>query len=362
MAGVERYISAFADWQVIIEPPDYLPNHKQGTLSWLQTQDLDGLLVRDATMTMSLLRIDKPKVIHDTQRELIPDTSTIMADSESIGQLAAEYFLELGFKNFAYSGFHGLAWSHKRFDSFEKTLKEHGAVNIFDYWSETHEMQSGTTLAWKLAEWLKTLPRPLCVFTCNDDSAIYLLQACRIAYIPVPEEVAVLGVDNDELICNLASPPLSSIELGFEQAGFLAARHLDELIRNEAQHQVILVRPIEIVNRRSTDILAIEDKHVVNALVFIRSHFQNPIQAEDVVKAARISRRELEKRFKKYLNKTIKNEIDRLRIEWVKKRLANSNEPIYHIAESVNFTDPEHFSRYFKKATGMTPTEFRKEC
>src|SRR3989339_1173826 len=133
MSGVGRYISAFADWQVLIKPPDYLPDFKQEAWSVSQAQELDGLLIRDATMTMNLLKIDKPKVINDTQRELIPDTSTIMTDSEAVGRLAAEHFLGLGFKNFAFSGFHGLAWSRKRLQSFKSTLLQRGFDNIFEY-------------------------------------------------------------------------------------------------------------------------------------------------------------------------------------------------------------------------------------
>ena len=153
----------------------------------------------------------------------------------------------------------------------------------------------GRTIAWKISEWLKSLPKPVCVFAANDDGAVYILQACKIAGLPVPEEVAVLGVDNDELVCNLSSPPLSSMELDFENAGFLAARHLDELMHKKAEHRVILVRPLEIIGRRSTDILVLDDEFVTRALVFIRANFQKPISTADVVDAACISRRELEK-------------------------------------------------------------------
>ena len=361
LAGVGRYISAFADWQILLNPPDYLSKNTSDGWPPHPGPDLDGLLIRDATMTMALLKIDKPKVINDTQRELIPDTSTIMTDSAAIGRMAAEYFLELGFKHFAFSGFPGLAWSRKRRASYAETLNQRGVDRVFEYLHEPGDLERGGTVAWRLSEWLKPLPRPLCVFACNDDAAVYVLQACKIAGLSVPEDAAVLGVDNDELVCNLSAPPLSSIQVEFEKAGYQAAAHLDALMRRETDNRVILARPREIVTRRSTDILAIDDPFVRNALGFIRANFQNPIQARDVIGAARISRRELEKRFRKTLSRTIKQEIDRLRIEWIKTRLTFGNQPVHRIAESLTFTDPEHFSRYFKKATGKTPAEFRKE-
>ena len=331
-------------------------------MAWpqLHIRDLDGLILRDATMTMNLLKIDKPKVINDTHRELIPNTSSIMTDSEAIGLAAADYFIGLGFKNFAFSGFHGLPWSQKRYVSFKNTIRGRGGGGIFEYWHDAPGLRQGATIAWKISEWLKGLPRPVCVFACNDDSAVYILQACKIAGLAVPEEVAVLGVDNDELVCNLSFPPLSSMELDFENAGFLAARHLDELMQKKAEPKVMLVRPLGIVSRRSTDILLLDDEFVARALVFIRANFQKPVRTADVVDVACISRRELEKRFKKTLKRTIKSELDRLRIEWIKKKLLYSNEPVYRIAESLTFTDPEHFARFFKKATGMTPAAFRK--
>ena len=182
----------------------------------------------------------------------------------------------------------------------------------------------------------------------------------KIAKLSVPEEVAVLGVDNDELVCNLSSPSLSSIELDFERAGFGAAQHLNKLIKKKTENKIIPVSPIDVVKRRSTDILAISDENVVSALIFIRSNFHKPIQVVDVVNATCLSRRELEKRFKKFLKKTIKHEIERLRIELIKKRLLSSNQSIHQIASEFDFIDPEHFSRYFKNATDQTPLEFRR--
>ena len=360
LTGVEKYVTAFADWQVLIRPPDYLGEKEHRKNFWFRLEDVDGILVRDTLPALNLLKADKPIVINDTQRELIPGSSTIVTDSQSIGKLAAEYFIGLGFQNFAYCGFKGLDWSLKRFCSYNKTLKENGISKIFEYKEDPSVKSQSLKERWKISKWLKQLPHPLCVFACNDDRAICILEACKFADLNIPEEVAVLGVDNDELMCNLSSPSLSSIELNFERAGFLAAQHLKELIHKKAENKVIYVYPVEIVERCSTDVLAINDPEITAALIFIRNHFYKPIQAADVVNATGLSRRELEKRFKKFLKKTIKDEIERLRIEWIKKKLIISNQSIYQISSELEFANPEHFSRYFKNATGQRPLQFRR--
>jgi LacI family transcriptional regulator len=360
LSGAEKYISTRADWEVYIQPPDYLKKTNPNLAPGFPLEKLDGLLIRDAVTTLPTLHKDTPKVINDTRRELIPDTSTIITDSKKIGQLAADYFLGLGFEHFAFCGFPDFPWSQKRHDAFRQILSSQGVGTVFHYNSPRQSYPQSITERWKISEWLKELPQPVCVFACNDDRAISVLEACKLAGLRVPEEVAVLGVDNDELMCNLSSPSLSSIELDFERAGFAAAEHLNELILKKCDNKIIHVAPIDIVKRQSTDILAVSDEDVLTALIFIRNNYYKPIQALDVVNATCLSKRELEKRFKRMLKRTIKSEIDRLRIELIKKKLLNSTQPIYQIANELEFTDPEHFSRYFKNATGLSPLEFKR--
>lgn len=361
LVGAEKYISALADWEVYVQPPDYLLKEHPRLDPDFPLEKLDGMLIRDAVNTVRIMNVNVPKVINDSQRELIPNTSTIITDSKKIGQRAGEYFLGLGFKHFAFCGFQEFAWSQKRHEGFKNFLVKQDIETVFYFGNERLKQHQSITERWKISEWLKRLPRPVCVFACNDDRAISVLEACKIAGLNVPEEVAVLGVDNDDLMCNLSYPSLSSIELDFERAGFSAARHLDELIQQKAGSEIIHVYPIEIIKRQSTDILAISDQEVVSALIFIRNNFHKPIQAVDVVDSTSLSRRELERRFKRYLKKTIKNEIEGLRIELIKKKLLNSKQSVYQIANELEFTDREHFSRYFRNATGQTPLEFRRK-
>ncbi len=360
LSGAEKHISTLTDWEVYIQPPDYLKKECPDSNIGFPIEKLDGLLIRDAINTVRIMNIDIPKVVNDTRREIIPGTSTIITDSMKIGKVAAEYFLGLGFKHFAFYGFEEFAWSQKRHNGFKDILTERGIKTVYRFENQRLRDYQSITERRKISEWLKQLPRPLCVFACNDDRAISVLDACKIADLSVPEEVAVLGVDNDELICNLSFPPLSSIELDFEKAGFVAAQHLNDLIQNKSGNKIIHVSPIEIIERRSTDILAITNEDIAAAMIFIHSHFHQPIQVVDVVEATSLSRRQLERLFKKILQRTIKNEIERLRIELMTKKLLNSNQSIYQIANELEFTDPEHFSRYFKNATSLSPLEFRR--
>jgi LacI family transcriptional regulator len=356
LIGAEKYISAFTRWEVHTLSPNYLTGDFPKEFQNINFSEFDGFFICYTKNIDRILKIKKPKIIHHTPKEVLPDTSLIVTNSEKIGDYAAEYFISLGFKNYAYCGFKNIIWSEQRRIRYEQNLKKKGFGAIYSF----IDSPSRSIEKQRLASWLEKLPKPVCIFACNDDRAIYILEACKSSNINVPEEVAVLGVDNDKIVCNLSSPPLSSIELNFENTGYKAARHLDMLMCKKAINKTIKVDPVEIITRKSTDVFAIEDSEIASALVFIRNNFHRPIQVDDVVKITNISRRELEYRFNDHLKKTIKGEIERLRIDHIKKKLINSNEPFYKIAATLEFTDPEHFSRYFKNLAGISPSKFRQ--
>ncbi len=361
MRGVEKYMSTRGDWVVRIQPPGYINTSSRENQSWLALGDADGIIAGDIDFISQAIRLNIPKILHDARCDKIPGASTMYTDSLSTGKMAAEYFLSLGFKNFAFCGFDGLVWSDKRLIGYSDELAAAGIDAVYNYnqWKPT---DAGiATERWNISEWLKTLPKPVCVFACNDDRGIHVLEACQIAAIKVPEEVAVLGVDNDELMCDISSPPLSSIELNFCKAGFDAAKLLDEIIDGGNVERDIIVPPVTLIERRSSDVLAIEDKNVIKALIFIRQNYNQPIQVCDVVSSTTTSRRDLEVKFKKLLKRSIKDEMLRLRIDSLKRRLLNTNEPLNAIAQSLKYTDPEHFSRFFKSATGISPNKYRQE-
>ncbi len=358
LRGAERYISTFARWEVHTLDPNYLTGIFSRELQRLDLGKFDGFFIGRTENISSILKINKPKIIHYTPKERIPGASLIVTSSSKIGKTAADYFVSLGFKNYAFCGFKNMIWSDLRHASYCQTLSENGFSNV-EHFMDTPNRNKDISQK-KLTDWLKKLPKPIGIFACNDDRAAYILEALKSSEINVPEEVAVLGVDNDDLVCNLSSPSLSSIGLNFQSAGFQAAKHLDRLMTKKIKNAIIEVDPVEIFGRKSTDIFAVDDKELISAVVFIRTHYYKPIQVSDVVGATSISRRELEYRFKLEFKKTVQDEINRLRIDHIKKLLIDSREPIYKIANTLEFTDPEHFSRYFKNLTGKSPSVFRQ--
>jgi LacI family transcriptional regulator len=360
LRGIQKYISTHGRWEISIQPPEYLRTNKFDPESWLQLHKANGIIVRDSPHTQKILELKIPKVICDSQQEKFPGASAVYTNSRLITEIASEYFIGLGFENYAFCGFSKLSWSIKRYEIFNKIIIDNGYQGAHNYNEWLGDTNEAETESWMISKWLQTLPKPVCVYACNDDRALYILEACKIANFKVPDEVAVLGVDNDKLVCELTSPPLSSIELSFEQSGFEAAKLLDKMIRYKHKPQDIIVEPVDVITRQSTNIMAINDQEVTKALIFIMENYRSSIQISDIVKATTASRRSLEMRFKKILKRTIMEEITRLRINSIKKRLRNTHESVYQIAQSLEFTIPEHLSRYFKNATGLSPTAYRQ--
>jgi LacI family transcriptional regulator len=198
---------------------------------------------------------------------------------------------------------------------------------------------------------------------CNDDRGQYVLEACQIAGLRVPDDVAVIGVDNDDLICDLTVPPLSSIALNHEKAGYQAAQLLDEMMAGKKVDSKTII-PLEsshIVIRQSTDVLAIEDHELAEAVRFIRGHSREAIQVSDVVESVAVSRRVLERRFREVLKRSVHDEIARARVEHACRMLVETNLSVSQIAQHLGYPSDKHIARHFRKEKGMTPRQYRKK-
>ena len=321
----------------------------------------------DAVMTRTLkdveqlhsLNIPIIYVIHHERGD--SPYPSVITDSENIGRMAAEHFLDRGFRKFAFCGFDEMAWSAQRGQFFEKYLKKAGfSVNVYTQ-PASKVLQRWENEQRLLAEWIKGLPKPVAIMACNDDRGQHVIEACKAAGIKIPEEVAVLGADNDILVCDLCEPPLSSVALNTEKAGYDAAELLDKLMRGEKMTgQKILVEPTHIATRRSTDILSIQDPDVAEALRFIRNNCRAQITVDDVVESLPVSRRVLEKRFRKLLNRSVLEEIRKARTDAAARMLVETEMSIAQIAEKLGYTETAHLSRYFHKEKGISPIAFRK--
>jgi LacI family transcriptional regulator len=354
--GIARYSRLHGPWRVYRWPgalDSLLPE-------WKHLQ-LDGAIARDVKAVEGLAHSGLPIIFAQHNKESYAPYPAIITDSAAIGCMAAEHFLDRGFQNFAYCGLDELLWSRRRAEHFARRLQQAGfEVNAY---SQPASMagRNSSKVQGRIAEWLRRLPKPVAVMCCNDDRALQVVEACKVADLRVPDDVAVLGVDNDVLVCDLADPPISSISLDTETAGHESAKLLDHLMRGgEMVGQEVPVRPTHIVARMSTDILTVTDPDVAAALRFIRCNPNRLIQVDDVVEATSVSRRVLEKRFKAVLRRSVHQEIRRVRVNNIIPLLVGTDMSITDIALRCGFDGVEHISRYFRKETGASLRDYRR--
>ncbi len=286
----------------------------------------------------------------------------LMTDNAVIGAMAAEHLLECGLRQFAFCGFPRTrvnGWSAERAEVFAAYVAQRDcACSIYTgtqasarRWSD---VQQG------LVEWLQTLDYPLGLMACNDARARHVLEACRTLRLRVPDDVALIGVDNDEIMCELAHPPLSSVEQGTFQMGYEAAALLDRLMAGRRpRHKRHLIPPERLVARQSTDVLAVDDPDVAAAVGFIREHACEGIALADVLKEVSVSCSSLEKRFRKHLGRTIHSEIQRVQIERVKQLLDTTSLSVQQVMRRAGFNYVQYMTALFRKTTGYTPAAYR---
>jgi LacI family transcriptional regulator len=354
--GIARYSRLHGPWRV-----HRWPGALDSSLPEWKTLKIDGAIVRDVKAVEGLVHSGIPVIFAQHSKESYAPFPAIITESESIGSMAAEHFLDRGFQNFAYCGLDDFVWSRRRAQHFTHRLRQGGFV-VHLYEQPTSRRRRATRNEQNvIADWLVSLPKPVAVMCCNDDRALQVLEACKQVSCDVPDPVALLGVDNDVLVCDLADPPISSIALNTEGAGYEAARLLDNLMRRgEMAGQVIPVRATHIVTRMSTDILAVADADVTAALRFIRHNPNRLIQVDNVVEATNVSRRVLEKRFKATLRRSVHQEIRRVRVNSIVQLLVGTDMSVADIAAHCGFSGVEHIARYFREETGVSLREYRK--
>jgi len=270
--------------------------------------------------------------------------------------------MNLGLKHFAYCGFDNWWWSRRRRDHFCAEVGRAGhRTDVYRLPSQRSERTWDRELP-RIVDWLRRLPKPVGVMACNDDRGELVIEASKMADLGVPDEVAVVGVDNDALICDLCSPPLSSVAEDLQKIGYEAAEMLDRMIQGrERGKPTQCIRPTHVVARQSTDVPAMDDLAVVTALRFIRRSRQANIGVQQVVEQTGLSRRSLEQRFRQALGRSIHEEIQRVRLEQLTCMLVETSKSVTDIAGLLGFPDAAHICRLFRKAKGMSPTAYRRQ-
>ncbi len=299
----------------------------------------------------------------------VPDRHTIAhvgVDNVAVGRLAAEHLIHGGLRHFAFVGGGRSGYARQRTEGFAARLSEEGYTceRIVSQGNQASAFQNGVTPGdhEPLADWLAQLPKPLGVMAVHDQYGVEVVQLCGRFGLRVPEDVAIVGVDNDDMACELCFPPLSSVETSSTLVGYRAAEMLDAMIRDgQPGFREVPLPPTRVVARASSDILAVEDDGVAAAVRFIRAHADKPLNVSDVVDCAGVNRRTLEMHFRAILGRTPLQEIHRAHIERAKSLLANLDIPISQVAGQSGFRSPQRFAVVFNQAIGMTPTDYRRQ-
>jgi len=356
LRGVVSYIREHRSWSL------YLSEHNRGDRPprWLARWKGDGIIARieNASIAEALRQVRLP-IVDVSAARLIPSLPWFETDDGAIAHLAADHLLERGFKYLAYAGDGRFNWSNWRSEHFQHCVRAAGRESFIYRATKGFALDDEEQVD-DLAKWIQQLPRPVGVMACYDFRGQQVLDACRRVGIAVPDEVAVIGVDNDDLLCELSSPPLSSVIPNTQRTGYEAARLLDEMMSGkDVKGETHLIPPLGIATRQSTDVLAIHDRNVARAVHFIRQNACQGIKVKDVLKAVPHSRTLLEGRFKKLIGRTPHEEILRVRLNRVKQLLTETDLPLEQIAERAGLPHVEYLSVAFRREVGMPPSQFR---
>jgi LacI family transcriptional regulator len=345
----------------------YLTEHGRHEIdeSFAGDWKFDGIIARIETDRMARIvaGMDVPTVDVSAAR-LVQGIPWVETDDEAITRLALAHLRDCGLQNFAFFGDPFYNWSLWRQQAFERILGRSDQLRsrIFNLPARQEPRVRWWTQREAIRVWLDSLPKPIGIFACYDGCGQQLLEICRYYEIPVPSDIAVIGVDNDELLCEITTPSMSSVVPNAFRTGVLAAEILDRMLRGEKlsgrKHSI---EPLGVRKRVSTDVLAVEDRHVAQAVAFIRNNAHSNIGVDDLLGSIPLSRRVLEARFRKALNRTPHQEILRVRTNAVRELLLETDMSLSEISEAIGMEHPEYLSVFFKKETGLTPREYRDQ-
>jgi LacI family transcriptional regulator len=364
LAGIAAYSMTHGPWTFFHEErsiDDPIPN---GLRRWAP----DGCIGRIwPTLEGHVRRLGIPTV-NVLGESAIPGMPKIAPDDELVSQQAVEHLLNRGLRQFAFCGFRDLKFSELRKQAFCAELERRGMpVSVFEDGGPMRPIglvafeQKWLHQLGRMSAWLRELPKPVGLMACNDVRAYQASNACREAGLEVPDEVAIVGVDNDPTLCELATPPLTSIDPNAAKVGYEAAALLHRLIESkDPPPEEVLIEPTGIVPRRSSDVLAIPDRDVVEAVRCVRDRACQGFTVENLVGHTAVSRSTLDRWFGKHLGHSVSDEITRVRIDRVKELLATTNLVVEEVSRLSGFSHPETMYRLFKEATEQTPSDFRR--
>ncbi len=361
LKGIIRYSREVGPWSFLRMPMYFQKMYgENGVVDFAKKWKADAIIAQLRDVDIELLNTLNIPIIVQNYSERNKAISNLAGDYYETGVMAARFFLEKGFRNFSFYGYQNAIWSRERGLGYKDEIEKHG------YSCQILENKNPENKEWiynheSLGQWLQSLPKPSALFACDDYYALQISETCNIFNINVPSDIALLGVDNDELLCNISTPPLSSIVLDVENGGYQAGQLLHKLIKKEISDAFnIVVKPLYIESRPSTDKYAVSDKYIQKILDYINENYNKKISVDDLVNQVPFSRRVLEKKFKSITRNSLYQCIQDHKINHFIKLLLTTDIHLTDAAIQSGFDDYKNVSRIFRKYKNLSPAEYRK--
>ena len=362
LRGLVQYSKDYGPW-LFYRLPSYLKtmNGKEGIVEWAKEWQADAIIAQwDHEGTNLLKQLNIPVILQNYKKRS-DFYSNLTGDYVGTGKMAAQFFIKKRFKNFAFYGNKDVVWSKERAEGFRQEI-ELVRGNYYYFESEKLEGPQWGKSHIELDDWLLKLPKPIALFACDDEFALRVSEICKMNNIKIPEEISLLGVDNDELICNLSDPPISSIALDVEGGGYNAGRLIHRLILKERNEPFnIVINPTHFELRQSTEKFDISNPHILEVVEFIENNFTNEISIDSLTHLVPLSRRNLEVKFKNEMGTSIYQFILNCRVDLLANMLIATDRSLYDLALEVGFNDCKNISRIFKKFKNHSPIEYRQK-
>jgi len=363
LQGVALFARTHTDWSLL---------HQEMTLDsvmpdWMMSSVLSGVIARVDTHTVDPLRELHVPIVDVRCNRKFPDIPQVDTDNRRVAELAFQHLWDRGFRRFAFCGFQHALYSDARLHSFRELVNDADCpLSVYESRSKPGSTlsgieQSGMVELEPMSQWLSSLAHPTGLFVCNDIRGQQVLNVCRTLQIAVPDDIGVIGVDDDEAICLLSDPPLSSVRPDAETVGYRAAEILHEMIAGApAPADIECVPPTSVVERLSTQVIAVDDRELARVCRFIRQYACDGINVDDVTRFSSLSRRQLERRFREELDCTPHEQITATQVTRVKQLLRETTMTLEQITPLAGYSHKERLSAVFKRETGETPGEYRR--
>jgi len=361
ISGIAQYLREHRRWALYHRPMGL----SEALPSWLRHWSGQGIIVRarNREMVRAVKATGLPVV---DVLGIVPGSGLpqVHVEDRKVAALVAQHLLQRGFRHFGFFGIPEENWSTWRRDGFREALGDLAAeLQVLEVARDSGFRNPRSRRQDLLGQWLRDLPKPAGIMVASDQFGPAVLEACLRMGIKVPDEVAVVGVDNDETLCEVCNPPLSSVDAGHRALGYRAAALLDSLMAGEpAPSGTIYVAPGGLFTRLSSDVLATEDRQVAQALRLIRDHACEGWSATEVIERMPLSRSVLQRRFRQETGRSLQEELINVRLKRARQLLLESELPLVEVTLRAGFKHQEYFGATFKARFGKSPAEYRREA